>query len=178
MAKFHISYKWKAKLASKKDWKQQCKSCNNTNEMVEREHKGRWPAVSILCSDDMLGKCQKQVADRIFILLKLASFLERLYCAEQGYFSFTPESRSILKNFLCLWQKALLICPILLDVIWVLQHWILSRWDKGVHNLGQRFPHAFAAVQPSLAEQALSHLLLTTCPEGSWHRAPQWHMVK
>lgn len=70
--------------------------------MVEREHKGRWPGVSILCSDNMLGKCQKQVADRIFILLKQASFLERLYCAEQGYFSFTPESRSILKNFLCL----------------------------------------------------------------------------
>lgn len=70
--------------------------------MVERDDKERWLAVSILCSEDMLGKCQKQVADRIFILLKLASFLERLHCAEQSYFSFTPEGRGILKNSLCL----------------------------------------------------------------------------
>lgn len=74
--------------------------------MAEREDKGRWPAVSILCSEDVLGKCQKQVAGRIYILLKLTSFLERLYCAEQGYFSFTPEGRGILKTFLCLRLKA------------------------------------------------------------------------
>lgn len=103
MAKFHISYKWKAKLARKKGWKKAMQTLNNANVVVEREDKGRWPAVSILCSEDMVGKSQKQVSDRTFILLKLASFLERLYCPEQGYFSFTPEARGILKNFLCLW---------------------------------------------------------------------------
>lgn len=120
----------------------------------QREDKGTWPAVSMLCSESMLGKCQKQASDRIFLPLKTVSFLEPLLCWTGLYQFYSLEQRHSQRGFVHVTQSWYCsVSPILSDFVPVLCHQIVLYYlgeVRGFTDLarGALMPFALAVSQP------------------------------